>query len=102
MTDSQDPLIDEARSLLESAHDTASLANAKARFLGKEGALTARMKALASLSPQERAAAGKSLNLLKQAIEALVSQRQSELDQAELQARLAQEAIDVTLPGRGI
>ena len=102
MTDSQDPLIDEARSLLESAHDTASLANAKARFLGKEGALTARMKALASLSPQERAVAGKSLNLLKQAIEALVSQRQSELDQAELQARLAQEAIDVTLPGRGI
>jgi phenylalanyl-tRNA synthetase alpha chain len=102
MIHSEDPLIEEARRLLEEASDSASLANAKARFLGKDGALTTRMKALASLAPQEKAAAGKSLNLLKQAIEALVSARQADLDQAALLARLAQEAIDVTLPGRGL
>lgn len=94
-------LVDEARELLAAAADPAALANAKARFLGKDGALTARMKALGALSPAERGAVGKRLNEAKQAIEALVAQRQQALDGAALDARLSQEAIDVTLPGRG-
>jgi len=60
-TDSQS-LIEEARRLLQQASDAASLANAKARFLGKDGLLTARMKSLGALTPAERAEAGKSLN----------------------------------------
>jgi phenylalanyl-tRNA synthetase alpha chain len=95
-------MIEDARLQLEAAADAASLANAKARFLGKDGQLTARMKALGRLAPAERAAAGKALNDVKQAIEALVAQRQHSIDQAALDARLALEAIDVTLPGRGI
>jgi phenylalanyl-tRNA synthetase alpha chain len=94
-------LVDEARELLAAAADPAALANAKARFLGKDGALTARMKALGALSPAERGAVGKRLNEAKQAIEALVAQRQQALDRAALDARLSQESIDVTLPGRG-
>jgi phenylalanyl-tRNA synthetase alpha chain len=96
-----DSLIEEARRQLAQAADAASLANAKARFLGKEGQLTARMKSLGKLAPAERAAAGKALNDVKQAIEALVDDRQRALEQAALDARLEEEAIDVTLPGRG-
>jgi phenylalanyl-tRNA synthetase alpha chain len=94
-------LVDEARELLSAAADAAALANAKARFLGKDGLLTARMKALGALAPAERGLVGKRLNEAKQAIEALVAQRQQALDRAALDARLSQEAIDVTLPGRG-
>jgi phenylalanyl-tRNA synthetase alpha chain len=94
-------LIEDARRQLAQAADTASLANAKARFLGKEGLLTARMKSLGKLAPTERAAAGKALNDVKQVIEALVDERQGALEQSALDAQLEEEAIDVTLPGRG-
>ncbi|MEI7445431.1 MAG: phenylalanine--tRNA ligase subunit alpha [Burkholderiales bacterium] len=94
-------LIDEARALVAASADAATLANAKARFLGKDGLLTARMKSLGALAPAERGPVGKRLNEVKQAIEALVAARQQALEQAALDARLAEEAIDVTLPGRG-
>jgi phenylalanyl-tRNA synthetase alpha chain len=94
-------LVEQARGLVAQASDAASLANAKARFLGREGELTQRMKSLGKLAGEARAAAGRQLNEAKQAVETLVNAREHELAQAELQARLAQEAIDVTLPGRG-
>ena len=94
-------LVDEARDLLASVDDAAALANAKARFLGKDGLLTAQMKSLGKLSPEARGPLGKRLNEAKQAIEALVNARQQTLEQTALDARLSQEAIDVTLPGRG-
>jgi phenylalanyl-tRNA synthetase alpha chain len=101
MDDSPQSLIDEAGPLLAAAADPTALANAKARFLGRDGLLTARMKALGKLSPEARASVGKDLNLVKQAIEALVAQRQEAIEAAALDARLAEESIDVTLPGRG-
>ncbi len=101
MDDSPQTLIDEAAALLDAATDANSLANAKARFLGKDGLLTARLKALGGLSPEARSAQGKALNQIKQAIEAKLALRQKALEQAELDARLSQESIDVTLPGRG-
>jgi phenylalanyl-tRNA synthetase alpha chain len=101
MDDSPQALIDEAGALLDAATDANSLAIAKARFLGKDGLLTARLKALGSLSPEARSAQGKALNQIKQAIEAKLALRQKALEQAELDARLSQESIDVTLPGRG-
>ena len=94
-------LIEQARAALAQAADGPALANAKARFLGKDGAITQRMKTLGRLSPEERSLAGKRLNETKQAVEALVQSRERELSQALLDARLAQESIDVTLPGRG-
>jgi phenylalanyl-tRNA synthetase alpha chain len=101
MDDSSQQLIDEAQGLIAAAPDANALAVAKAKFLGKDGLLTAKMKSLGSLSPEARSAAGKELNRVKQALEALLNERQAALEQAELDARLAQEAIDVTLPGRG-
>ncbi|MBU6188493.1 MAG: phenylalanine--tRNA ligase subunit alpha [Betaproteobacteria bacterium] len=95
-------LVEQARVALAESADTTSLANAKARFLGRDGSLTARMKALGSLSGEQKAAAGRELNVAKQAIEALVSAREAEIARAQLEARLAQESVDVTLPGRGL
>ncbi len=97
-----DTLVSQAREQLAGAQDLVGLAEVKARLLGKDGALTRQMKSLGSFTGTERAERGKRLNLSKQAIEALLQARESELKQAELNARLAQEGIDVTLPGRGL
>ena len=82
------------------AHTPSELENAKARFLGKSGALTERMKGLAALPPDERKAAGAAINQAKQAIEAALQARRAALAEAELQRQLQAEALDVTLPGR--
>ncbi len=100
-TASIDALIGLARETVGTAVDAAALANAKARFLGRDGELTRRMKDLGKATPEERAALGKRLNEVKQAIESFVVAREAELARALLETRLAQEAIDVTLPGRG-
>ena len=94
-------IVDDARDAFGAAADRASLAQVKARYLGKDGALTQRMKALGRAAPDKRARLGQQLNEAKQAIEALVAARQDAIERAELSARLAAEAIDVTLPGRG-
>jgi phenylalanyl-tRNA synthetase alpha chain len=86
---------------IERASSPAELANAKARAIGREGALTAELKKLGTLSGAARASAGRELNQAKQAIEQAINAREAALARAELDARLAEEAIDVTLPGRG-
>ncbi len=103
MSDEQTPaeLIEAAAALIGECADDHALANAKARYLGRDGLITARMKSLGRLAPAERGPAGKRLNELKQQVEALVNERQAALDQARLDAQLAEEAIDVSLPGRG-
>jgi len=94
-------LAGQARQQFAEAADAASLENAKARFLGKQGLLTGLLKGLAQLPPEQKRAEGARINLVKQEIEALLDARRAELAQAELDARLAAETIDVTLPGRG-
>ncbi|MDQ3495348.1 MAG: phenylalanine--tRNA ligase subunit alpha [Pseudomonadota bacterium] len=69
-------------------------------LLGKHGSITAQLKALGTLSPEQRKAAGEAINRARDAIGAALSARKAVLDDAALQARLATEAIDVTLPGR--
>jgi len=101
MTSPHDDLIAQARALFEQAQDAASLENAKARFLGKQGAITTLMKGLAQMDPEQKKAAGAGINVLKREIETLLNDRRAALAAAELNQRLAQEKIDVTLPGRG-
>ncbi|MFN3612275.1 phenylalanine--tRNA ligase subunit alpha [Tepidimonas sp.] len=93
-------LVQSARELFAQAQTPNDLENAKARFLGKSGAITERMKGLAALSPEDKKAAGAAINQAKQAIEAALQARRAELAEAELQRQLAAEALDVTLPGR--
>ena len=81
--------------------DPASLENAKARYLGKGGELFALQSTLKGLSPEERRSFGARFNDTKQKIEQALDARRAQLADAKLNARLAEEALDVTLPGRG-
>lgn len=96
-----DDLIVQAEEQFAQAADAAALENAKARFLGKQGALTSMLKGLAQLDPQQKKAEGARINQLKQHIEGLLNARRAEMAQADLEKRLASETIDVSLPGRG-
>src|SRR5690606_4748100 len=98
---SVDDLIVQAKEQFAQAGDAAALENAKAKFLGKQGSLTAMMKGLAQLQPEQKKAEGARINQLKQQVEGLLNERRAELAQAQLNQRLASETIDVTLPGRG-
>jgi phenylalanyl-tRNA synthetase alpha chain len=96
-----DKLVADALALFSGINDADALEQAKARYLGKTGALTEQLKGLGKLSAAERPAAGARINAAKQALEeALHAQRELIASQA-LEARLAEESIDVTLPGRG-
>jgi phenylalanyl-tRNA synthetase alpha chain len=101
MNDLLQAIVAQAQTALAAAPDATALANVKARFLGKEGELTRLMKGLGQLTAQDRAQAGKALNLAKQQVEAAFMARQDAIVQAQLDARLQAESIDVTLPGRG-
>ncbi|MCL2872153.1 MAG: phenylalanine--tRNA ligase subunit alpha [Betaproteobacteria bacterium] len=89
-----------ARTEFAQAADAATLENCKARYLGKNGALTEQLKTLGKLPPDERKAAGARINEAKAALETALDIRRAELSQLKMQARLDAEAIDVTLPGR--
>jgi phenylalanyl-tRNA synthetase alpha chain len=83
------------------AADPASLENAKAKYLGKAGELTGLMKQLGSLQPDERKSLGQKINAAKDRLESALEARRAELALAKMESRLAEEALDVTLPGRG-
>ena len=95
-----DQLIAQARSAFAAVDQPAALENEKARFLGKGGSITELLKGLARLAPEDKRAQGARINSAKEAIEALLTERRAQLAEANLNARLAQESIDVTLPGR--
>ena len=95
-----DEIVEAARAAFVQAQTPAELENAKAVFLGKSGQLTDLMKGLASLPVEEKKTRGAAINLAKQAIEAALNDRRQALADAELQAQLKAEALDVSLPGR--
>lgn len=95
-----DNLVESARTAFAQAMTPAELENAKARFLGKAGRITELMKGMAQLSVEEKKSRGAAINQSKQAIEALLTERRQALADAELQAQLQAEALDVSLPGR--
>lgn len=76
------------------------LEQAKARYLGKSGALTEALKGLGKLSAEERPAAGAAINVVKQAVEEALKARRDAILLAEQAQQLASEALDVTLPAR--
>ena len=93
-------LVQDAQAAFALASAPADLENAKARFLGKSGSLTEQLKALAALAPDEKKARGALINAAKQQVEAALTLRRQALADAELDAQLKAEALDVTLPGR--
>jgi phenylalanyl-tRNA synthetase alpha chain len=95
-----DDLVPGARALFSQARTPAELEDAKARFLGKSGHITALMKELAGLDAEARKTRGARINELKQQIEAALKDRRQALADTELQTLLQSQALDVTLPGR--
>ena len=95
-----EPLVHDAQRDFAQATTPADLENAKARYLGKSGRLTDQLKALAALSPDDKKARGALINAAKQQVEAALNARRQALADAELDAQLKSEALDVTLPGR--
>jgi len=94
-------IVSRALAAFRAASDAASLENAKARFLGKSGELTALQSTLKSLTPEQRREFGARFNAAKQQVEGALDERRSELAAEKLNARLSEQALDVTLPGRG-
>ena len=95
-----EPLVLEAQADFAQARVPAELENAKARFLGKSGRITEQLKALGALAAGEKKARGALINAAKQQIESALNARREALADAELQAQLKGEALDVSLPGR--
>ncbi|QHE86398.1 phenylalanine--tRNA ligase subunit alpha [Hydrogenophaga sp. BPS33] len=95
-----DALVDSARNDFAQANTPADLENAKAQYLGKSGRITELMKGLGALTVVEKKSRGAAINQSKQAIELALTERRQALADAELQAQLKAEALDVTLPGR--
>ncbi|MBE7939942.1 MULTISPECIES: phenylalanine--tRNA ligase subunit alpha [Ramlibacter] len=99
--------MNELDSIVAAAHEAfaragtpADLENAKAQFTGKSGRITELMKGMGALSVEDKKTRGAAINAAKQAIEAALGARRQALADAELEAQLQAEALDVSLPGR--
>ncbi|MFA5940801.1 MAG: phenylalanine--tRNA ligase subunit alpha [Sinimarinibacterium sp.] len=101
MTQEFDDLLDKARRDVAAAADARTLDALRVDLLGKKGRITELLKRLATLQGEERKAWGERVNTLKDAVASAIETRASALADQELRARLAAEAIDVTLSGRG-
>lgn len=94
-------LTDEALELVEQAQDLAALDHVRVEYLGKKGQITALLKGLGKLSAEERPAAGAEINKAKQRVQDRINSVKQAMEQAAIDAKLASETIDVSLPGRG-
>jgi len=99
--DNLEQLAASARQAITNAADVGALDEVRVHFLGKKGALTELLKGLGQLPPEQRPAAGAEINRVKDLLQNELQTRKAELENAAVAARLAQETIDVTLPGRG-
>ncbi|MBY9065592.1 phenylalanine--tRNA ligase subunit alpha [Hyphomonas sp. WL0036] len=89
---------EEALAAVTAAADLATLDAVRVAELGKKGRVSGLMGALGKMSPEERKTQGPLLNALKDKVDAAIRARKSALEAAELEARLASEKIDLTLP----
>jgi phenylalanyl-tRNA synthetase alpha chain len=95
-------LIEQAESEVANAGDLAALDTVRVTYLGKKGQLTSRLKSVSDLPSAERPAAGQEINRAKQALLQQIETRRASLENAALEEKLAADAVDVTLPGRGM
>jgi len=94
-------LVQKAESEIDAATDVAALDVVRVSYLGKKGELTARLKNLSSLPVDERPAAGQAINRAKEVIREKLDARRQGLEHEALTRKLVEDAVDVTLPGRG-
>jgi len=94
-------LINQAQQDIQNAPDLMALDHLRVQFLGKKGVLTEQLKQVGKLSPEQRPQAGKAINEAKKILQQVLENRRVALQTTQLEAQLAAERIDVTLPGRG-
>src|SRR6266699_339078 len=97
-----DKVVSRAIAEFSGTNDVNDLDHIKARYLGSSGVLSEARKELARLAPGERRDAGARFNEAKDKIEAALAARRETLGAAELDSRLAEEALEVSLPGSGL
>lgn len=85
---------------LDTIENGAELEEWYVSVLGRSGSLTSILRGMAGLSKEERAAMGKSANLVKQELEARFAERKAKVDEYMQEMRFKKEAIDVTEPGK--
>ena len=93
-------IVAEGIAAIEAAQDFNALEQIKARYLGKTGELTGLLKTLGQMSPEERKTIGAHINECKNQFQTAFNSKRDALNEAKLQAQLAAEALDITLPGR--
>lgn len=101
MQEQIEQLVNEAERAIEAAIDLKKLDEVRVHYLGKKGLLTEQLKQLGQMEPELRKLAGQIINMAKQQVQAWLDARRETLEQAGLARRLEEQAIDVTLPGRG-
>ncbi len=94
-------IVNEARREILQARDRAALDKVRVRYLGKKGLLTEYLKQLGALPAEMRREMGQAVNHAKNGVEQALKVRRGALELTELEAALSDEALDVTLPGRG-
>ena len=90
----------QAAELIQKATDLQALQDARVKYLGKKGEVTALLKGLGKLSAEERPRMGALVNTVRQELEAMIDDVQAKLEAEVLAAKLGAEEIDITLPGR--
>ncbi|WMN60244.1 phenylalanine--tRNA ligase subunit alpha [Pseudoalteromonas xiamenensis] len=93
-------ILAQALAAIEAASEIAHLEDARVKYLGKKGEITEQLKTLGSLAPEERKEAGQVINQAKDQVQNAINTKREALTAAALEAKLAAETIDVTLPGR--
>src|SRR5918997_1700661 len=89
----------EAEAAVRGASSSGELEELRVRYLGRKAELPQLLRGVRELPAEERGPVGKAANEARQALDRLIEERARELDSAELEARLGEDRIDVTLPG---
>jgi len=90
-----------ARAEIEACQDLQRLDELRVGYLGKKGEITAQLKALANLDPEQRKAFGAAVNIARDDLALAITDRKTVLQAAALEALLLSQKVDVSLPGRG-
>src|SRR5437667_12191825 len=94
-----DELRGEAEAAVAAARDTAALEELRVRYLGRKSELTAVLRSIGELPPDQRGPVGGLANAVREALERRLAERAAVLEAAELDERLVRDRVDVTLPG---
>lgn len=91
-----------AKAAIEKTASENEIEELRVKYLGKKGELTAMLKQMGSLSPEERPAMGQLVNEAKQKLEVLIAEKKAEMKQKATEAKLKAETIDITMPAKEV